>query len=304
MQRRFCSAALAAVATVVLCIAALAVQAYEGQLHQKLTFLAAKQFNRCVAGTDIPMLTPLQVRYIAKTNVAQADRNAFVRMFNWRYYDRGNEAERSKLWAIDTRFHEHFNEVLKRLDGSGDSAQLYSDLGRVVGYVQLVSSPAHAVPVYTARFWRFSFTDRFDAYSVDEAAIQGEIGATCDFLDQPATDYGSILRSVATDTLTAVRSPISGLPASWEVFWEPDENPDNFGEYGAAGNNFGRKTEFNCEADARCVLLKDDPLYAEFARERHVSAVRGTIGAMLLMQRALGGTEGVTEAVTELVDAD
>ena len=304
MQRRLCNLALAAVATVVLCSAAQAVQAYEGELHQKLTFLAAKQFNRCVAGTDIPMLTPLQVRYIAKTNVRQADRNAFVRMFNWRYYDRGSEAERSTLWAVDTRFHEHFNEVVERLDGSEDSAQLYSDLGRVVGYVQLVSSPAHTVPVYTSRFWRFSFTDRFDTYAVNEAAIQDEIGAAGGFLDQPASDYASILRSVATDTLAAVRSPISGLPASWEVFWEPDENPDNFGEYGPAGNNFGRKTEFKCEAEARCVLLKNDPLYAQFARERHITAVRGTIGAMLLMQRGLRVVEEVTEGVTELVDVD
>jgi hypothetical protein len=42
--------------------------------------------------------------------------------------------------------------------------------------------------------------------------------------------------------------------------------------------------------------LKDDPLYAQFARRRHVSAVQGTMGAMLLLQRGLG--------TTELVDAD
>ena len=87
-------------------------QAYDGRLHQQLTFIAAKHFNRCVAGSDIPRLTPLEVRYVAKTNVAQADRNIFTRMFNWRYYDRGEQAARSFLWAVDTRFHEHFNEVL------------------------------------------------------------------------------------------------------------------------------------------------------------------------------------------------
>ena len=29
-------------------------QAYDGSVHQFMTFLAAKQFNRCVEGTDIP----------------------------------------------------------------------------------------------------------------------------------------------------------------------------------------------------------------------------------------------------------
>lgn len=299
MQRRWlsrCTLWSTPIAAIALCAIALHAVAYDGKLHQQLTFLAAKQFNRCVAGTDIPMLTALQVRYIAKTNVKQADRNVFARMFNWRYYDRGSEAERSLLWAIDTRFHEHFNEVLKRLDRAHGTAQLYSNLGRIVGFVQLVSSPAHAVPVYTGRFWRFSLTDRFDSYSVNEAAVQAELGDACDFLERSARDYATIVRTVAADTLVAVRSPITGLPASWEVFWEIAENADNFGEYGPAGNNFGRATEFRCESAQRCVLLKDDPLYAQFARQRHVSAVHGTMGAMLLMQRALGATE--------LVDAD
>ncbi len=80
------------------------------------------------------------------------------------------------------------------------------------------------------------------------------------------------------------------------MFWELNDDPENFGEYGPAGNNFGRATEFRCQSDDRCVLLNDDPLYAEFARQRHASAVRGTLGAMLLVQRAL--------AAREFVDAD
>jgi hypothetical protein len=284
------------VLAVVACGYALGASAYDGEQHQQLTFLAAKHFNRCVAGTDIPMLTPLQVRYIAKTNVRQAERNVFVRMFNWRYYDRGGEAERSMLWAVDTRFHEHFNDVLERLENANGMAESYSNLGRIVSYVQLVSSPAHTVPVYTARFWRWSLTDRFDRYSVDDQAVQQQLGDDCSFLEEPAGNYAAILRAVAADTLVAVRSPIAGLPASWEVFWEFDEVPGNFGEYGPAGNNFGRATEFRCESEQRCVLLRDDPLYAQFARERHTTAVRGTMRAMLLMQRAMGATE--------LVDAE
>lgn len=258
--------------------------AYDGRIHQELTFLAAKHFNRCIEGSELPPLTPLQIRYIARTNVGLADRNAFARMFNWRYYDRGAEAEHSVMWAIDTRFHEHFNEILARIDESDSMAKLYSEVGRIINYVQLVSSPPHTVPVFTSRFWRFSFTDRFDGYPVDTDAVQQEIGDDCAFLAADE-DYAAVLRIVATDTIEAVRAPIEGMPATWEAFWELADDPEKFGDYGPAGNNFGRKTEFRCPPQQRCVLLRDDPLYAAFATQRHAAAVRGTLAALLIVQR-------------------
>ncbi len=267
--------------------------AYEGRLHQQLTFIAAKQFNACVADTGVVRLTPLEVRYIAKTNVSQAERNLFSRMFNWRYYDPGQEAEKNLLWAFDTRFHEHFNEVLARLDTADDTRKRYSNLGRLISYIQVVSSPAHSVPVYTARFWRFSVADKFDVFPIDENALSDQLG--CDFLRTALPDYQSVVRAVATDTLAAVSAPIAGMPTSWEAFWVPARQPGSFGEYGPAGNNFGRKTEFSCHGGERCVLLRDDPLYAEFARHRHIAAVNGTMSAMLIMQ--ISRSQNVAEVV-------
>ena len=264
--------------------------AYDGRIHQDLTFLAAKHFNRCAGDTEIPPLTPLQIRYLAKTNVGLADRNAFARMFNWRYYDRGAEAEHSVMWAIDTRFHEHFNEILARMEKADSMGKLYSEVGRIINYVQLVSSPPHTVPVFTSRFWRFSFSDRFDGYPVDVEAVAQAIGDDCSFL-AAEEDYAGVLRSAAVDTIEAVRSPIAGMPATWEAFWELAEDPEKFGEYGPAGNSFGRKTEFRCGQQQRCVLLRDDPLYAAFAAQRHAAAVKGTLSAMLIVQRAQIETE-------------
>jgi hypothetical protein len=264
--------------------------AYDGRIHQDLTFVAAKHFNRCADGTEIPPLTPLQIRYLAKTNVGLADRNAFARMFNWRYYDRGAEAEHSVMWAIDTRFHEHFNEIVARIDRADDMGRLYSEVGRIINYVQLVSSPPHTVPVFTSRFWRFSFTDRFDGYPVDVEAVGQAIGDDCSFLEAEE-DYGAVLRTVAADTIEAVRAPIEGMPATWEAFWELSDDPENFGDYGPAGNSFGRKTEFRCAQQERCVLLRDDPLYAAFAAQRHAAAVKGTLAAMHIVQRTQMKTE-------------
>lgn len=261
--------------------------AYDGPLHQRLTFLAAKHFNRCVADSAIPMLTALQVRYMARSNVGLAETNFFVRMFRWGYYDREDQSERSLLWLVDTRFHEHFNEILERLDKAEEPVRIYQDLGRILGYLQTVTSPAHTVPVYTARFWRLSFADRFDSYPVDEQALATALGDDCSFLERWYDSYTDILRVVAEDTLAAVSQPISGMPVSWEAFWELGDDADDFGEYGPAGNTFGRSTSFRCGNRQRCILLDDDPLYAEFALQRHLQAVRGSLAAMQLMQRGL-----------------
>ena len=261
--------------------------AYDGSAHQFMTFLAAKQFNRCVEGTDIPALTPLQVRYIAKANTGLADRSVLARMFNWRYYDRNDQSEQSMMWVVDTRFHDHFDELSGRLKVVDDPVAAYQDLGRAISYIQLVSSPPRVVPVYVARFWRFSFSDRFDGFPLDEEALIAAVEGDCSFLDPPPESYADVLIDVAERTMAAVLQPISGLPTDWTAFWRPNANADGFGDYGPAGNTFGRRTEFRCAGGQRCVLLKDDPLYAEFALARHADAVRGTQAAMLLMQLSM-----------------
>ncbi|MCY3840497.1 MAG: hypothetical protein OXH09_17925, partial [Gammaproteobacteria bacterium] len=47
--------------------------AYEGDIHQELTFIAARQYNQCAEDTHLATLTPLEVRYIAIANANQAD---------------------------------------------------------------------------------------------------------------------------------------------------------------------------------------------------------------------------------------
>lgn len=268
-------------------LASNSLHAYDGSDHQFLTFLAAKQFNRCVADTDVPPLTPLQVRYMARANTSLVERSMFARMFNWRFYDRADQAEQSMMWVVDTRFHDHFNELAERLVDVEDPVQAYQDLGRILSYLQLVSSPPKVVPVYSARFWRLSFSDRFDNFPLEEVLLKQVAEGNCDFLDAVPVSYADILIEQAERTMAAVRAPIAGLPASWTAFWTPNEEANSFGDYGPAGNSFGRRTEFRCGDGQRCVLLKDDPLYVDFALARHQDAVAGTLLAMLLMQTTM-----------------
>ena len=265
-----------------------AATAYEAALHQKFTFAAARQLNICLAETasPAPTLNALQVRLIARANAGQANTNPLIRMFRWNYYDRSGADSREILWIIDTRFHEHFEDQLRRLEGADEFGDQHRGLGRIVNYVQDVTSPAHVAPVNATRWWRFSLTDKFDGFAVDEARLAEAVASSCDHVLASQLDYRGILEEAAAHTLAAIQAPMFGLPATWEAFWTLNTNPRKFGEYGPAGNAFGRNTRFRCGAGLRCALLSEDPLYRDFALQRHLASVVASMKVLLAFQRS------------------
>jgi hypothetical protein len=264
---------------------ALPTWAYEPQVHQQLTFAAARAFNNCVQESEkIPRLSALDTRYIVRANVAQADGNFFVRMFRWDYYNRDQQQPKSALWLIDTRFHKRFDELMISVERPEERQVKLRNLGRLLTHIQNVSAPAHAVPVYSGRWWRLSFSDRFNRFPVDVEALEKAVAGDCALLETSSDTFQQILIDTASSTLAAVTADIEGLPATWQAFWTLAENPEDFGDYGPAGNSFGDRTAFRCGDDQRCLLLQDDPLYSEFALQRHRAAVLATMRAMLRLQ--------------------
>ena len=289
--------------------AAAYVGGYEGDTHQQITFLAARQFNACV-GVDTPRLTPLEVRYVARANADQADKGFWRKMFRWNYYDRAGEAGRF-LWMVETRMNRHYSEVTQRLASEQELPERFSDLGRVVSYLQDATSPAHVVPIYTGRWWRLSLTDRFNNYPVDVDALTTTLANDCAAVRGADISWEQLLAGVAERTIGAVQEVIPGLPVGWEAFWEFDEGGDAFGQYGVAGNSFGRRTEFPCgttaEATERtCILLDDDPLYRQFALARHREAVQATVAAMTLLRspQTAAAIAGLSPDVLKLAMAE
>ena len=194
--------------------------AYEPNIHQQLTFIAARQFNQCVVDhPEYERLSALDARFMANANVAQADANAFVRMFRWNYYNRHDQSNRSVMGVIDTRFHRRFDE-LSQVVHDGDRRKQLRNLGRIVNYIQDVTSPPHAVPVYTARWWRWSFSDRFNRFAVDTQRVEQLVETACAFVVLPPPDYATILVDAANDTLTSVQSQVFGFPTTWEAYWK------------------------------------------------------------------------------------
>ena len=268
--------------------------AYEGRAHQQLTFIAARQFNNCVP--QVPALqrfSALDTRYIVKANVAQADGGVFSRMFRWSYYNRADQTGRTSWGVIDTRFHDHFEELVDDTRWSTDKSKRLKNFGRILNYIQDVTSPARVVPVFTNRWWRFSVGDRFDRFRIDTEAVEQAVENICAELvgtdiDGGLASFQDVLEDAASQTILAVRAPIYGFPATWQAYWEFASEPDAFGEYGPAGNTFGERTEFRCGGGERCLLLESDPLYRDFAVARHIAAVTATMRAMALMQLAEG----------------
>ena len=259
--------------------------AYEGHIHQQLTFIAARHYNQCAEGTSLALLTPLQVRYIAKANANQAEQPWWQRLFRWNYYDRSEQSAGRVLWLLETRMHGSFRDTLARLDSAQDLGRRFTSLGRVVGHVQDATTPSFVAPIFTTRWWRFNIGDRFASFPVNGKALSAP--DLCSAVRGADGTFEVLLAVTAERTLASIREPIRGMPATWEVFWEFDKDADDFGSYGAAGNNFGRQTTFRCPGEKRrdCVLLAGDPLYYEYAEARHLDAVRATVSALALMQR-------------------
>ena len=272
--------------------------AYEGEIHQQLTFIAARHYNQCVEGTREALLTPLQVRYIAKANAAQADRSWWRRLFRWNYYDRSEQSAGRVLWLLETRMHASFRDSLERLGNAQDLGRQFTSLGRVVNHVQDATTPSFVAPIFTTRWWRFNVGDRFASFPVDGAALSAPQLEMCAEVRAADGSFETLLTATAERTLASIREPIRGMPATWEAFWEFDRDADDFGSYGPAGNNFGRQTTFRCPGDEGrdCVLLAADPLYYEYAAARHRDAVRATVRALALVRQ--GATERVALAPT------
>ena len=275
---------------------------YESAVHQQLTFLAAKQLSRCDQDSELQTLSALDTRYVVRANAAQADRSVFWRMFRWNYYNRDAAQSRAALGLIDTRFHDHFNDLNQQLEQTDDRQERLKTFGRVLSYLQDVTSPPRVVPVFTSRWWRFSFFDRFDRFAVDVERLEREIEQSCPqmvaFADSlNASDQRPqlqmLLETTAEATIVSVREPIKGLPAQWTSFWQFGAE-DEFGNYGPAGNKFGERTEFACGSED-CLLLENDPLYQDFAHDQHNAAVMVTMRAMLLMQRLDTEAAGLTQ---------
>lgn len=244
-----------------------------------MTFVAARQFNLCAADAGLPALTPLQVRYIARSSVKEAG-SRLVRTFRWGYYEREAQETRRLLWLVQTRLHARYEQLTENARSAGDLLEYYSAIGQIMTHLQDMSVPVYVVPIYFSRFWRLSMRDRLSVYPIDSEVLSARLERfPCDALMGDIEAPSALLSGLADETIAAIGQPIPGQePATWESFWRFGRD-GGFGRYGPAGNRFGERTEFDC-GDQTCVFLADDPLYRDFALDRHLDALRASLRLM------------------------
>ena len=252
---------------------------YEGETHQRLTFVAARQFNLCTAEVGLPALTPLQVRYIARSSVKEAE-SRLVRTFRWGYYEREAKDTKRLLWLVQTRLHDRFGDLTTSALEASELLDYYSVIGQLMTHLQDMSVPVYVVPIYFSRFWRLSMRDKLSVYAIDVEVLTASLEKEpCQALLGDLEAPSALLSSLAEDTIAAIQLPIPGQePATWEAFWRFGRE-GGFGRYGVAGNRFGERTEFEC-GEQTCVFLADDPLYRQFAMDRHLDALRKSLQLM------------------------
>ena len=278
------------IATVALASAILSAapsSAYEGEAHQQLTFIAARQYNRCAEDTHLARLTSLQVRYVALANANQAEPPWWQRMFRWDYYDRGEQSAGRVLWLFETRLHDRFRDAIKRLDEARDLSRRFTNLGRVVNDIQDVTTPSQVAPVFTMRWWRFSVADRFSGYPVNTAAVERALGTDCAAVRGADATLANLLVDTADRTIESIVEPIRGMPTTWEAFWELDNDQGEFGRYGNAGKQLRARREVSGAARTRaasaCCWRRIRSTRNSRAT-RHLDAVKATMTAIAIVQ--------------------
>ena len=123
---------------------------YDSDIHQQLTFLAAKQYSKCAeVRPSLYRPSALDVRYLVRANVAQADAGFFSRMFRWNYYSPNPQDQKEVLWIIETRFQGHYRSLLRQIELGDKAEDRLKAVGRVISYLQDVTSPPRVVPVLT-----------------------------------------------------------------------------------------------------------------------------------------------------------
>lgn len=242
----------------------------------------------------------MQVRYLARATVDMADRSVFLRMFRWNYYAPLGYSGRMLGGLVDSRFNGHYNRLVAALDEPGTEIDRLEAHGAVNFYLHHVTTPQRVVPVYTNRLWRMSFSDRFDDVPPDEERILAALGDPCAVIRDASPDVQGLLHVLAEETRARVRDLIPGMQVTWQVFWEFANEDGAFGEYGPAGNNFGREVEFECGDEGRCVLLDDDPLYLDFVAARHAAAVAATLQLLARLRSGVSDTPVETQAESQV----
>ncbi len=307
---------------------------YSKKNHTLITALAVEAYNRCGEKMNprpgwFKTIDPLQKKRLLFGSIAD-DEDLSGKLKRWHFYDREGTLGRHSsigfpglnLLIKETSLHARFDQLEITADkqtdfvGAKRAWRIFDTLGKIVHYIQDVTVPAHVIPIFhpgktlplADQFDNYPFQITF--YSVQEGSppkatddffkdFEDRVGCSV-LLKSSDHSFNAILDDAAGRTYRMLDHKIQGTERTWAgTFWETTVNERGFGNYGLAGNHFGKKKnclkwEHHEKGDggfgsARCDdwLILDQSVYDQFSSRQHMSAIEGTMRALRLLQQKM-----------------
>lgn len=284
--------------------------AYSVGNHKKISNIAINLYNKCA-------VQPASPRWSKPLNEAEAfrlvdgsyseDEDFFDKGTSWHFYDREGKIGRESILKVfsilvaEPSMHVRFNELettavdLVKIE-SLRSWHLYDPVGKMAHYLQDVSVPAHVIPIFHP--FKSKISDAFDNFKINADKVNESVNSNvCEFIKELSNkSFNQILDNYADKTFEMINSDIKGLvdkkgnPVKATTFWSLKLNERMFGDYGVAGNRFGKKKVcIKSEVDEDFILCTErlkikKTIYKNIALQQHIKAVKATIEAIALIQ--------------------
>ena len=230
--------------------------AYHLDDHSVITHQAFQELIGCFPKAA----AMLNVEWMVQGDLDE-DTNVFNKwLFYSHYYNPNKKLDMRR--ADSSERVEGLSSKLRQPSPEGVDFSEMNDLGHMIHHFQDATVPAHVTPV------EHSMWDGFETYSMSGVSS----GYTCSQIASLSIDEPSvILKETALTTLSNIHN--------WQYgtgFWL-ESTDDQFGIYGALGNNFGT-TSFRQAGESYKI---DDTEYQSFKRQQMGLAVRATIRGLM-----------------------
>lgn len=210
----------------VLCLVASGALGYGISDHRVITRKAVAVFNACYPELGF---TAYDMDVIIKGNLSEDYNLATKWLRNSHYYNPQKWVR--TLYRDDASYRVKY--LVRKLRET-QKKRIYI-LGKIVHFVQDVSSPPHVMPIV------HGLGDGFEKFSISEEAIK-TLQVACPHQPLPPM---VVLREYALQTLAQVKKTAIATRGgekyefSWQLFWYEGLG-SKFGYYGFFGNNFGQ----------------------------------------------------------------
>jgi len=288
--------------------------AYSLKNHEQITAGASALINQCRQHELLTTLNPEpQLPVLIAYNLDQDQILRKARLWHFPFDKKQPPLKSATSWVgntlvLSTSFNIWSDYLYAQAQLTTQHKELYPAMGALLHYIQDVSVPAHAVPIFHPVRYFPPKADGFDSWQQfnpypwlqDEAQLKkvcGEIAAQ--------TGNGqSILQATQQQTRDNIRAGVglnfgltlepnadlNAAPSVWLKLYPIDApKPDGFAQYGCdSGGDYGEAL-LKCDGKAIAVPLQ---AYIDFASAQRNLATVASAGLIYLLQQGLGGCDG------------